>query len=73
MTRREPGELNLPGWLRAFGWPFLMMAAGGTVMALKITGYWDILSRGMITLAAEILFSLGLIRFIFLLAMDGDE
>lgn len=38
-TRTYPGHIMLPGWLRAFGWPFLMIL-GGLALAVA-TWYYD--------------------------------
>jgi len=34
-TRVYPGQIVLPGWVRAFGWPVLLMAAGVAVAAVE--------------------------------------
>ena len=39
-TRKYPGVVELPGWVRAFGWPFLLMLAGvGIAVAYYFAGY----------------------------------
>jgi predicted RNA-binding Zn-ribbon protein involved in translation (DUF1610 family) len=37
-TRRYPGIVELPHWVRAFGWPFLLMLSG---VGLFFWGYWN--------------------------------
>jgi len=73
LTRRAPGEIDLPGWLRAFGWPFLFLVAGATPFVLKVAGHWNIPNRGWIMLAGEIAFAIGLIRFLYRLASGGED
>ncbi len=72
-TRQEPNQINLPGWLRAFGWPFLLMLAGATVFVLKFGKFWPHPTRGWMMTQAEILFALGLVHFLYKFAMDGDD
>ena len=35
LTRKYPGQIILPGWLTAFGWPALVMAAGALLFFLR--------------------------------------
>jgi hypothetical protein len=68
MTRRYPGILVLPGWLKAFGWPFLLILAGFGLIGLSLASGFPI----PIKLPAIIL-TLGIVFFIFKLATNGDD
>ncbi len=73
LTRRYPGTVNLPWWVRILTWPLLLMLLGGTVFVLKWGAGWDIPTRGWWMFAAELSFALGAVRAIFIWAMKGDD
>ncbi len=68
MTRTYPGLIMLPGWLKAFGWPFLLMVAGfamvGAAYAFKVAISLKVPAA---------LIALGMVFFIYKLATDGEE
>jgi hypothetical protein len=41
-TRRYAGVITFPGWVKAFGWPFLLMIAGLAFGIAKVMNDWPI-------------------------------
>lgn len=66
-TRRYPGILILPGWVRAFGWPFLLMGAAVAVFLVEYYG-----SHIFEPKFPGLLFSIGIIFFFVKLNTNGD-
>jgi hypothetical protein len=66
-TRRYPGILILPGWVRAFGWPFLVMLLGVAAFLYPYYSYHLIELK-----LPAILISIGLIFFLFKLNTNGE-
>ena len=66
-TRRYPGTLILPGWLRAFGWPFAIILLGiGSF-------FYTYFNYHMIELKlTAALISIGLVFFLFKLNNNGE-
>ncbi len=66
-TRKYPGVLMLPGWTRAFGWPFLCILAGIAYFLYPYFAYH------MIELKLPgLLVSIGLIFFVVKLNTNGE-
>jgi hypothetical protein len=66
-TRRYPGTLILPGWVRAFGWPFLIILLGIASFVYPYYAYHEIelkLTAGLV--------SIGLVFFLFKLNTNGE-
>lgn len=67
-TRTYPGLLTLPPWIRAFGWPLLLIVAGVGMMAgsyFASAGAWMRVPVGLI--------GSGFIWFLILLLGGGEE
>jgi hypothetical protein len=68
MTRTYPGPTELPGWLRAFGWPFFLMLAGFGLFLLRRYGGAPLpLSLAWVPLA------IGFVYFMVKLMTDGED
>ncbi|HUO06873.1 MAG TPA: hypothetical protein VM008_00945 [Phycisphaerae bacterium] len=67
-TRRYPGTVILPGWMRAFGWPFLLMLAG---VALFVMYYYEAHEIELKVPAGMV--AIGLIFFLFKLNNNGES
>jgi hypothetical protein len=70
-TRRYPGTLMLPGWARAFGWPFLVMLAGVAYFVYSVAVAHSIEIHAL--LCSAIIFATGLIFFLFKLSNNGES
>lgn len=68
MTKRYPGQLVLPGWLAAFGWPLLLMLLGFGLFLLGYFGYFPIPLK-----LPVFLIGVGMVYFIAKLATDGEK
>jgi hypothetical protein len=68
MTRKYPGLFVLPGWLKAFGWPFLLMLAGFGIIGLSYATGVPIPFK-----LPGILITLGMVFFIVKLATNGED
>jgi hypothetical protein len=69
-TRQYPGILILPGWVKAFGWPLLLMAAG---VAFFLYCYFAEVGIGVQVIEVSgIFFGTGLIFFLFKLNTNGE-
>jgi hypothetical protein len=69
-TRRYPGVLILPGWVKAFGWPLLVMLAG---VAFFLYCYFAVDGMGTnAVIVSSIIFGTGLIFFIAKLNTNGE-
>jgi hypothetical protein len=74
LTRRYPGQINLPWWVAVLGWPLLLMLAGAGVFMQRYYVLGHLPRRGdWGALAGEILFASGFVRFIVKYAIKGDE
>lgn len=69
-TRRYPGVVILPGWVKAFGWPLLLMVAG---VVFFLWCYFTVDGMGTnAVIVASVFFGTGLIFFIAKLNTDGE-
>ena len=68
LTRRYPGLLVLPGWLKAFGWPLLLIIGGFGVIGLSYASGMPIPVE-----LPVLLIGTGLVFVIVKLATNGDE
>jgi hypothetical protein len=66
-TRQYPGVLILPGWVKAFGWPFLIILAG---VAFFCYAYFVLHEVELKVPAA--LVAIGLVFFMFKLSTNGE-
>jgi hypothetical protein len=68
MARKYPGMTVLPGWLKAFGWPFLLIIAGFAIIGISYeTGI-------PVPLKLPALFiGTGMLFFIVKLATNGED
>jgi len=67
-TRIYPGMLSLPPWIRAFGWPFLLMATGIGIMLASYFGSGETYVRVPVGMIVT-----GMIWFFFMLSGGDDE
>ncbi len=66
-TRKYPGIVMLPGWVRAFGWPFLLMLAAPAIFLYEYYGSHVFEPR-----LPGLLFAIGTIFFFVKLNTNGD-
>jgi hypothetical protein len=67
-TRQYEGLVMLPGWIRAFGWPFLLMVGGVGLFLYAYYGFHEVelkLPGAMV--------AIGLIFFMFKLNNNGEH
>jgi hypothetical protein len=69
-TRQYPGVIMLPGWVKAFGWPFLLMLSG---VAFFLWCYFTVDGMGTnAVIVSSIIVGTGLIFFIAKLNTNGE-
>ena len=68
MTRKYPGMLVLPGWLKAFGWPVLLILSGLGLFALEF-----VVGVVVSFKLPAFLVGVGVVFFIAKLATNGEE
>ncbi len=68
MTRKYSGQLNLPNWVSAFGWPLLLMAVG---VALALGMY--MVSEGSLFNFTAVPIGIGFVWFMVKLMTDYDD
>lgn len=66
-TRKYEGIIMFPGWVRAFGWPFLIILAGVGALLYPIYAYHYVELK-----LPALLISIGLV-FFFVKLMTGGE